>query len=70
MAMSKTISFGIMHVIVAFTVVWLLTGSWVVGGAVALIEPLINTIAYFFHEKAWTRIQHKREHRRHMLLGA
>lgn len=55
--MAKTITFGIMHVSIAFGVVWAMTGSWTVGGAVALIEPCINTIAYFFHEKAWARRQ-------------
>lgn len=51
--MTKTISFGIVHVAVAFGVVYLLTGSVVIGGAVAMIEPLANTVAYHYHEKAW-----------------
>ena len=38
---------------VAFTVAYLMTGSLLVGGAIALVEPAINTIAYFFHEKFW-----------------
>ncbi|MDX1442359.1 MAG: DUF2061 domain-containing protein [Gammaproteobacteria bacterium] len=53
--MLKTFTFAIMHFSVAFTVVWAMTGSWIVGGAVALVEPAINTVAYFFHEKAWER---------------
>ncbi|MFC1536744.1 DUF2061 domain-containing protein, partial [Pseudomonadota bacterium] len=24
-----------------------------VGGAIALVEPMINTVAYYFHEKLW-----------------
>jgi len=52
-AMKKTLTFGLMHFSIAFLVVWALTGDWMVGGAVALIEPAINTIGYFFHEKAW-----------------
>ena len=35
--MLKTITFAIMHFSVAFTVAYLLTGSLVVGGAVALV---------------------------------
>jgi uncharacterized membrane protein len=54
-AMTKTVSFGIMHMTVAFAVVWLMTGSIVIGGAVALVEPLVNTVAYHFHEKLWAR---------------
>lgn len=53
--MSKTISFGIMHVSVAFLVVWMMTGDIVIGGAVAMVEPMVNTIAYHFHEKLWAR---------------
>ncbi len=52
--MIKTISFGIVHFTVAFGVVFALTGSFVIGGLVALIEPLVNTVAYHYHEKAWT----------------
>lgn len=51
----KTISFGIIHMLVAFGVVYVVTGSFALGGAVALIEPLINMVAYFFHEKFWDR---------------
>lgn len=59
--MIKTISFGIVHFIVAFAVVYALTGSWVLGGAVAMIEPLANTVAYHFHEKVWDRIRAQRQ---------
>ncbi|MDD3764196.1 MAG: DUF2061 domain-containing protein [Nevskiales bacterium] len=53
--MIKTVSFGAMHISVAFTVVWLLTGDWMTGGLVALVEPCVNTVAYHFHEKIWKR---------------
>jgi uncharacterized membrane protein len=55
--MIKTLSFGIVHFTVAFAVVFALTGSLVIGGLVALIEPLVNTLAYHYHEKAWDRIR-------------
>ncbi len=48
--MNKTLTFAIIHFTVAFTVTWLLTGSFVLGGLIALIEPAVNTVAYFFHE--------------------
>jgi uncharacterized membrane protein len=54
--MAKTLTFGITHISIAFGVGWALTGSAVVGGALALIEPLVNTVAYFFHEKLWQRL--------------
>jgi len=56
-AMSKTISFAAVHFTVAFTVGYLMTGSVLVGGALALVEPAVNTIAYHIHEKVWKRFE-------------
>jgi uncharacterized membrane protein len=59
MARYKTISFALVHMTVAFSIVYLMTGSLALGGAVALLEPAANTVAYFFHEKAWERFSRK-----------
>jgi len=56
--MKKTISFAMMHFSVAFSVAYLLTGSAVIGGMLALVEPAVNTVVFYFHEKAWARIDH------------
>ncbi|KJG09284.1 DUF2061 domain-containing protein [Photobacterium kishitanii] len=53
----KTISFAVLHFSVAFTVVYLLTGDLVIGGAMAMIEPTINTLAYYLHERVWQKKQ-------------
>ena len=53
--MTKTVTFAIMHFCVAFAVAYLLTGSLAVGGAVALVEPLVNTVGYHIHERIWAR---------------
>jgi len=53
--MTKTFSFALVHFVVAFSVGFALTGSIAVGGAIALVEPAVNTVAYFFHEQAWER---------------
>jgi uncharacterized membrane protein len=53
--MTKTLTFAGVHFTVAFTVAYLLTGSLVAGGLVALVEPLCNTVAYHLHERAWRR---------------
>ena len=55
--MSKTVSFAAVHFTVAFSVGYLMTGSVLVGGAIALVEPAINTVAYHFHEQLWNRLQ-------------
>jgi len=53
--MKKTISFAIVHFTVAFTITYIMTGSLVIGGALALLEPAINTIAFHIHEKFWAQ---------------
>ncbi|BDY06596.1 DUF2061 domain-containing protein [Ferrimonas sp. YFM] len=58
--MLKTLTFAIMHFSIAFVLVYLLTGSWAIGGAVAVIEPLVNTVAFYFHDKVWKRLEQRR----------
>jgi len=55
--MSKTASFAAVHFSVAFSVAYLISGNPLVGGAIALVEPAINTVAYHFHERVWNRIR-------------
>lgn len=52
--MTKTLTFAIMHFCIAFLVTYLVTGSFVLGGMIAIIEPAVNTVGYFFHEKIWS----------------
>lgn len=51
----KTITFALTHFTVAFTVAFVLTGDILIGSLIAMVEPAINTVAYFFHEKFWAR---------------
>lgn len=51
--MKKTMSFAVLHFCVAFSVAYLMTGSVFVGGALALVEPAINTVAFYVHEQYW-----------------
>lgn len=55
--MAKTASFAVVHFTVAFGVGYALTGSVVIGSAMALVEPAVNTVAFFFHEMAWKKIE-------------
>jgi uncharacterized membrane protein len=52
-SLTKTVTFAIVHFTVAFSVAYLLTGSIAISSALALVEPMVNTVAYFFHERAW-----------------
>lgn len=62
----KTITFAVMHFSVAFTVAWLLTGSLVIGGLIALVEPAVNTVAYAIHEKLWEKVVRFDKHEAHV----
>jgi uncharacterized membrane protein len=58
--MIKTITFAIMHFSIAFGVTYLITGDLMLGGLVAIIEPAVNTVGYFFHEKIWQKFDRKK----------
>lgn len=52
----KTATYLSIHLTVGFTVAYVMTGSLALAGGIALIEPMINAVAFFFHEKAWKKI--------------
>ena len=51
----KTLVFGLLHLVIAVAVGWLLTGSFVLAGALALVEPAVNTVAHYYFDRWWTR---------------
>ena len=59
----KTISFAVLHFAVGFGVSYAFTGSIVIAGGIALIEPLANTVVFYFHERAWRRLDQKADRR-------
>jgi uncharacterized membrane protein len=60
---ARTISQVAMHMAVSFGVLYLLTGSFVAGGAAAVLEPICNVILMPFHDRFWERIRQKVEER-------
>ena len=51
----KTLTYLSLHLTIGFTVAYLLTGSAHIAGGIALIEPCVNAVAFFFHEQAWKK---------------
>ncbi|WP_067733747.1 DUF2061 domain-containing protein [Novosphingobium naphthalenivorans] len=51
--LAKTTSFLTLHLLVGFTVAFAVTGSVTMAGGIALIEPLVNAVVFFFHERVW-----------------
>ncbi|MGL6071545.1 DUF2061 domain-containing protein [Craterilacuibacter sp.] len=62
LALAKTATFAACHFMVAFVLGWLLTGSLALAGLLAVVEPLVNTVAYFLHEKVWLAWRRHRQH--------
>ena len=61
----KTASFATLHFMVAFGVAYALTGSVTVAAGIGVIEPLVNTVAFFFHERLWRRVDPRARPLRH-----
>ncbi len=60
--LTKTFTYLSIHLTVGFSVAYAFTGSFALAGGIALIEPCINAVAFFFHERAWQRFDaRKRE---------
>jgi len=60
----KIASYGVMHLIVAILVAYVLTRDWRIALAVGVVEPVFQTIAYSIHDRVWHRVE-----RRRMLSG-
>ena len=54
---AKTTSQILMHMGVAFSVMYLATGSVAFGGVAAVIEPLCNVALLPLHDRLWDRIR-------------
>ena len=51
--LAKTISFLALHLLVGFSIAYIFTGSIALAGGIALVEPCVNAVVFFFHERAW-----------------
>lgn len=56
----KTVTYGLMHLVVAVAVAFALTRNLKAALAIGLLEPFIQTIAYTIHEKVWQRLRLRR----------
>ena len=49
----KPVTYSLMHLTVAIAVAYALTRDWRIALGVGVIEPMVQTVAYMLHEKAW-----------------
>ncbi len=52
---AKTATYGLIHIVIAFCVAWAVSGDIRIAIGISLVEPFIQIIGFFFHEKAWAR---------------
>lgn len=50
----KTGSYYLMHIVVAAAVAYAVTGNAWAALTLSVLEPTVQAIAYFFHERAWS----------------
>jgi uncharacterized membrane protein len=55
-SLAKTITWRITASIDTFIIAWVITGSWQLGGSIAIIEVLTKIIFYYVHERVWNKI--------------
>lgn len=51
----KTASYYVVHIVVAACVAYAVTGDLLTALTLSLLEPTVQMVAYFLHEKAWAR---------------
>lgn len=51
----KTLSYYVMHITVAMLVGYFVTGSIWMAMTLSILEPTIQAVAYFFHERVWDK---------------
>jgi len=52
----KSVTFRIIATIITFIIVWIFTQDVGKSLIVTIVENLVKMIAYYFHERTWTKI--------------
>lgn len=60
LTLMKTGSYYVIHVCVAAMVAYAVTGNLIASLTLSLLEPTVQAVAFFFHEKGWERALNKR----------
>jgi len=54
-SLAKTISWQIVHMTLVAGTILVLTGEWEIAGIAAIAELVWESVAFYFHERAWAR---------------
>jgi uncharacterized membrane protein len=52
----KTITWRVLGSASTFTIAYLITGRWDASSAIAVVQMIVNTFLYLFHERTWAKI--------------
>lgn len=55
LTLKKTASYYLVHITVAGAVAYAVTGDLLMAFTLSLLEPTVQAVAFFLHEKAWER---------------
>lgn len=59
----KTLTYGVMHFVVAVGVAMALTQDWRLALAIGLVEPLVQTVFFTLHDRIWSRLESRKINR-------
>jgi uncharacterized membrane protein len=66
--LAKTLTYCLMHFMVAIFVAYMISGDWKVALSIGIIEPLVQTGFFNLHERKWNKAR-SNYHRRVMDSG-
>ena len=52
---AKTSTYFAMHLVVAVTVAYALSGDWAVALSIGILEPAVQAVFFALHERVWER---------------
>ncbi len=67
---AKKVSQVTTHMAIAFSLMYVMSGSLALGGLAAVIEPIINVALLPLHENFWHRLRHRATGQAGTLLAA
>ena len=60
-SLGKVVTWRVLVTVTNFVGGWLASGSWQVGLGVVSFALVVNSVLYYFHERAWNRIDAGKE---------
>ena len=55
-SLAKTLSWRITGSSATFLISFAILGNLVIAGSIAIIQIILNTILYYFHERIWNKV--------------